>query len=123
MLKGKNVLSFLKTTQVLGVSRFKERLFQLEDDQVLYTMGHNLVKLDTKTREQDIINCLPSSKEISCLCVNEKKDKFLVAESGQNQCFLSVFQVEYLKLKKQFDVKKTLGFNKSSKKESLSVIR
>ena len=123
MVKGKNVLSFLKTTQIIGLSKFSDRLFSLEDEQVMYTMGHNIIKLDLKTKEQDIINCSPMTKEITCICVNEKKDKFLVAESGTQECFLNVYSVEYLKLKKQFDVKKTLGFNKSSKPESLSIVR
>ena len=123
MLKGKNVLSYLKTNQILGLSKPGDKLFDLDQNQLLYTSGHNLIKFDSVTKIQDIISCSENSKEISCLCVNEKKDQILIAESSETKCQLSIYHVEFLKLKKEIDVRKTLGFNQNSKKENLSIIR
>lgn len=123
MLKGKNVLNYLKTIQIFGLSKLNDPFFNLEENQILYKAGHNIVRYHTSLKIQDIITCSTSSASVDSVCVNDKKDQFLVAESGEKECSLSIFMKDQFKLKKKLNVRKTLGFDKNSKKECLRIIR
>ena len=99
MLRSKNVSSQLNILQILGRGFSSEKHFQIDTNSILYNCSHKIIKLNMKNKQQEILNSSANTKNISEICINEKKDLFLVAETGQNDCLLTVYQVKFIRSK------------------------
>ena len=99
MQRSKNAESKLSTLQVIGNSGKCKTLLRSEQGSLILICSHNIVSLNPETKQQQILSGSMESKNVSAICMNERKDILLIAETGKLDCFLSVYEVSLIRLR------------------------